>query len=91
MERAYIVPKVDDKPMDSPWTWHGLVEGKQTSSGRIFDNIKYLILFSKMQVSSKKHENWTLNKALEQKDVMIGYFYKRIIYKKLSAYDLELL
>ncbi|GJT82413.1 hypothetical protein Tco_1056755 [Tanacetum coccineum] len=39
-----------------------------------------------MQVSSKKHENWTLNKALERKDVINGYFYKRIIYKKLSAY-----
>ncbi|GJZ43673.1 hypothetical protein Tco_0590928 [Tanacetum coccineum] len=47
--------------------------------------------YGKMQVSSKKRENWTLNKALERKDVINGYFYKRIIYKKLSAYDLELL
>ncbi|GKB38694.1 hypothetical protein Tco_0883636 [Tanacetum coccineum] len=68
-----------------------LLEGKQKSSGGIFDNIKYLILFSKMQVSSKKCEKWTLNKALQRKDVINGYFYKRIIYKKLSAYDLELL
>ncbi|GJW38955.1 hypothetical protein Tco_0064800 [Tanacetum coccineum] len=43
----------------------------------------------KMQVSDKKRENWTLNKALERKDVINGYFYKRLIYKKL--YDLELL
>ncbi|GJU93598.1 hypothetical protein Tco_1318354 [Tanacetum coccineum] len=48
-------------------------------------------VLGKMQVSSKKRENWTLNKALEQKDIINGYFYKRIIYKKLSAYDLELL
>ncbi|GJR06102.1 hypothetical protein Tco_0529086 [Tanacetum coccineum] len=68
-----------------------LLEGKQTSSGGIFDNIKYLIIFSKMQVSGKKRENWTLNKALERKEVINGYFYKRLIYKKLSAYDLELL
>ncbi|GJW46070.1 hypothetical protein Tco_0077716 [Tanacetum coccineum] len=47
--------------------------------------------YGKMQVSSKKHENWTLNKVLEPKDVINGYFYNRILYKKLSAYDLELL
>ncbi|GKA20826.1 hypothetical protein Tco_0700815, partial [Tanacetum coccineum] len=45
-----------------------LLEGKQKSSGEIFDNIKYLILFSKMQVSGKKRENWILNMALERKD-----------------------
>ncbi|GKB61801.1 hypothetical protein Tco_0917987 [Tanacetum coccineum] len=48
-------------------------------------------IICKMQVSGKKRENWTLYKALEQKDVINGYFYKRLIYKKLSAYDLELL
>ncbi|GJR16537.1 hypothetical protein Tco_0799189 [Tanacetum coccineum] len=56
--------------------------------GMVFDEFKRL---GKMQVIDKKRENWTLNKALERKDVINGYFYKRLIYKKLSAYDLELL
>ncbi|GJU27950.1 ribonuclease H-like domain-containing protein [Tanacetum coccineum] len=37
--------------LDHGWTLAGLLEGNQKSSGKIFDDIKYLILFSKMQIS----------------------------------------
>ncbi|GJS77091.1 hypothetical protein Tco_0726972 [Tanacetum coccineum] len=36
------------------WEFLVLLEGKQKSSGGIFDNIKYLILFGEMQESGKK-------------------------------------
>ncbi|GKC65121.1 hypothetical protein Tco_1097719, partial [Tanacetum coccineum] len=55
------------------------------------DDIKYLILFREkrkhLQETRELDNNIKMNKALE----FNGDFYKRLIYKKLSVYDLELL
>ncbi|GJZ15191.1 hypothetical protein Tco_0550868 [Tanacetum coccineum] len=42
MKKAYILPIMDDKPMDSPWTWPGL-QISQNPKGIFVNQAKYAI------------------------------------------------